>query len=114
MPTNLYRLSSEGTRDYEIVGDRSFYLPGIHCSVCNVYWAELGVGYPSVDLGAIAGAEHEFHAANVTVPEFHTKAALPRPSVPTALPLLPGASFGPFDGKHTGRELDFMWCIGEV
>jgi uncharacterized double-CXXCG motif protein len=114
---DIFELTEEAPEElpkYEIEGERRHYLPGTHCPVCDQYRAEVGVGYPTVDVSAARQVIRRLVADNIELSEYEELRAALVEHVPPELPLMPGVGFGSFKGKHGGVALDFMWWVGEL
>jgi len=82
-----------------------WYLPGIHCPVCNRTGAWTGNAYPSVDLAHLPAQEQKKYSARVEedYAEFERLREQVRPLVPYGVHLWPGTCFGPMNGSAQGE-----------
>jgi uncharacterized double-CXXCG motif protein len=84
---------------------RKWYLPGVHCPVCNTTWAGTGNEYPSVNLSQLPSQEQKKYSARLErdYAEFERLREQVRPLVPPGVQLWPGSSFGPLNGSAQGE-----------
>jgi len=83
-------------------------LPGLHCPACDSTWAGSASAFPSVDLTALPEAAKFEKARPEPFDEFIRLRELVRPLVPLGAQLLPGAEFGPLEGKASGSFGQFF------
>jgi uncharacterized double-CXXCG motif protein len=80
-----------------------WYLPGVHCPVCDVIWGGLSDAYPSADLSQLPDHEKYFARLEEDYAEFERLREQVRPLIPPGVPLWPGSEFGPLVGTARGE-----------
>jgi len=80
-----------------------WYLPGVHCPVCDAIWSSLGECYPSVDLSHLPEQGKYSARLEKNYAEFERLREQVRPLAPPGAPLETGASFGPLVGTAQGE-----------
>ena len=109
-------LPAEGPRFSGFLnGAHRWGLPGGLCPVCEASRGGLGEAYPSVDLSGWSHRHELAEARQVPLEEYERLRRLLRPQVPFDVPLLPGAEFGLYSGKATGKwgdlHLPYPWRL---
>ncbi|RKG98787.1 hypothetical protein D7X74_39940 [Corallococcus sp. CA047B] len=96
-------------------GSHRWGLPGGLCPVCEASRGGLGEAYPSVDLSGWSLRKELAEARQVPLEEYERLRRMLRPQIPFDAPLLPGAGFGLFSGKATGKwgalHLPYPWLL---
>ena len=80
-----------------------WYLPGVHCPVCDAIWSSLGECYPSVDLSRLPEQDKYSARLEKNYAEFERLREQVRPLAPPGAPLETGARFGPLVGTAKGE-----------
>jgi uncharacterized double-CXXCG motif protein len=82
-----------------------WYLPGVHCPVCDASWSTGTDAYPSADLSHLPLHEQKKYSARLAedCAEFERLREQVRPLVPPGVPLWPGTNLGPMVGTAQGE-----------
>jgi uncharacterized double-CXXCG motif protein len=85
-------------------------LPGVQCPICNNWWSNVGLEYPSVDLTNFPEEKLYRKARSEPLSEFLKLKQKIADAFPQLTMLNPGAEFGPSVGKTVGKKFEgFVW-----
>jgi uncharacterized double-CXXCG motif protein len=86
----------------EYRAEHRWYLPGVHCPLCNASWSATADEYPCVDLTALEKQAKFDARLEEDYAEFERMRELVRPLAPPGALLRPGTAFGPLVGSARG------------
>ncbi len=115
--TRYVWLSEEEPYTASIDAANKWSLPGVKCSGCGATWGGAGHQYPGVDLSQLPEREKFVRPWPVPDTELARLRELVRPLAPPGAKLPPGTSFGPLEGRASGKfrpftsDGDITWVV---
>ncbi len=101
--TRYFWLREEEPYTASIDAANKWGLPGVKCSGCGATWGVAGHQYPAVDLSHLPERAKFVRRWPVPDTELARLRELVRPLVPPGAKLPPGTSFGPLEGRASGK-----------
>lgn len=86
----------------EYSASRKWYLPGVHCPLCDASWGSGAESYPCVDLSEVEERGRFSARLEEDFEEFERLRERVRPLAPPGSPLRPGTALGPLVGSARG------------